>query len=135
RPHTPLPGHRGAGPRSAGLQRRPRAVMSREGFAYVAGGAGAELTLRANRAAFERWAIVPRVLRDVSVRDPSIDLFGDRLPAPIVLAPVGVLEMAHREADAAVARAAARAAVPMILSSQASCPMEPCPAMGNGPRW
>src|SRR3989449_5621502 len=130
-----LDGVRGRAPRVPvsfeRLQARARAVMSREGFAYVAGGAGAELTLRANRAAFERWAIVPRVLRDVSVRDPSIELFGDRLPAPIVLAPVGVLEMAHREADAAVARAAARAAVPMILSSQASCPMETCAAMGK----
>src|SRR5207247_1181277 len=98
-------------------------------------GAGAELTLRANRAAFERWAIVPRVLRDVSVRDLSIELFGDRLPAPILLAPVGVLEMAHREADAAVARAAARAEIPMIVSSQASCPIETCAAVGSGPRW
>jgi len=134
-----LDGVRGRAPRVPvsfeRLEARARAVMSREGFAYVAGGAGAELTLRANRAAFERWAIVPRVLRDVSVRDLSIELFGDRLPAPILLAPVGVLEMAHREADAAVARAAARAEIPMIVSSQASCPIETCAAVGSGPRW
>src|SRR5207247_1826211 len=134
-----LDGVRGRAPRVPvsfeRLEARARAVMSREGFAYVAGGAGAELTLRANRAAFERWAIVPRLLRDVSVRDLSIELFGDRLPAPILLAPVGVLEMAHREADAAVARAAARAEIPMIVSSQASCPIETCAAVGSGPRW
>jgi len=134
-----LDGVRGRAPRVPvsfeRLEERARAVMSREGFAYVAGGAGAELTLQANRAAFARWAIVPRVLRDVSARDSSIELFGDRLPAPILLAPVGVLEMAHRDADRAVARAAARAEIPMILSSQASCPMETCAAVGNGSRW
>src|SRR5207253_3281098 len=92
-------------------------------------------TLQPSRASFERWATGPRVLRDRPVRHAPIQLSGHRLPAPIVLAPVGVLEMAHREADAAVARAAARAAVPMILSSQASCPMETCAAMGHGPRW
>jgi lactate 2-monooxygenase len=53
--------------------------MSPEAFAYVAGGAGAEETMRANRRAFERLAIVPRVLRDVSARDPSVELFGWRV--------------------------------------------------------
>src|SRR5256886_17546957 len=98
--------------------------MSREGFAYVAGGAGAELTLRANRAAFERWAIVPRVLRDVSVRDPSIDLFGDRLPAPILFALVGVLVMAHRQSDAAAVRPSASVPGPLSLLSPVSWPLE-----------
>jgi lactate 2-monooxygenase len=120
----------------AALEERARRVMTREGFAYVAGGAGAEVTVRANRAAFERWAIVPRMLRDVAVRDAAVELFGDRLPAPVLLAPVGVLEMAHPQADVAVAGAAARVGVPMIFSSQASHPMEACAAaMGDRPRW
>ena len=120
----------------AALEEGARRVMTPEGFAYVAGGAGAEVTLRANRAAFERCAIVPRVLRDVATRDATVELFGRRLPAPLVLAPVGVLEMAHPEADLAVARAAARVGVPLIFSSQASHPMEACAAaMGDGPRW
>ena len=110
--------------------------MSAEAFAYVAGGAGAERTMAANREAFDRWRIVPRVLRDVSERDSSITLFGRRLPSPLLLAPIGVLEMAHRDADLAVARAAAAEAVPMIFSSQASVPMEQCAAaMGDSPRW
>jgi lactate 2-monooxygenase len=109
--------------------------MSREGFAYIAGGAGLESTMAANRAAFERWRIVPRFLKDVSVRDSSVDLFGRRLPAPFLLAPIGVLEMAHREADLAVARAAATEGVPMVISSQASYPMEEIAAVGPGPRW
>jgi lactate 2-monooxygenase len=111
-------------------------AMSREAFAYKAGGAGSESTMRANRAAFDRWRIVPRVLRDVSVRDTSIELFGRRLPTPLLLSPIGVLELMHRDADLAVARAAASLGVPMIFSNQASVPMEGCAAtMGDAPRW
>ncbi len=110
--------------------------MSREGFAYIAGGAGLESTMAANRAAFERWRIVPRFLNDVSDRDTSVELFGRRLPAPFLLAPIGVLEMAHRDADVGAARAAAEAGVPFVISSQASVPMEEiAAAMGDAPRW
>lgn len=118
------------------LEDRAREVMSEEAFAYVAGAAGRESTMAANTAAFEKWRIVPRVLRDVSARDLSIQLFGRTLPAPVLLAPIGVLEMAHRRADIPVARAAAREGVPLIFSSQASVPMEDCAAqMGDAPRW
>ncbi|HEX8851825.1 MAG TPA: lactate 2-monooxygenase [Gemmatimonadaceae bacterium] len=118
------------------LEERARASMSREAFAYIAGGAGSESTMRANRAAFERWRIVPRMLRDVSTRDTSVELFGRRLPAPFVVSPIGAIELAHRDADLAVARAAASLGVPMIFSNQASVPMEQCAqAMGDAPRW
>jgi lactate 2-monooxygenase len=110
--------------------------MTRQAYAYVAGGAGLESTIAANRAAFERRRIVPRVLRDVSERDTTVELFGRRLPAPFLLAPIGVLELVHPEADVAVARAAATEGIPMIFSSQASKPMEECAAaMGDSPRW
>jgi lactate 2-monooxygenase len=66
----------------------------------------------------------------------SVSLFGTTLPSPILLAPVGVLGLAHRDADLAVARAAASVGVPMIFSNQASTPMETCAAaMGSIPRW
>ncbi len=118
------------------LERAAKRKMSREAFAYVAGGAGGESTVRENRAAFERWRIVPKMLRDVSERDTSVELFGRRLPTPLLLAPVGVLELAHKEADVAVSRAAAETGVPMIFSNQASKPMEKCAAaMGDAPRW
>jgi lactate 2-monooxygenase len=118
------------------LEAKARRRMSKEAFAYIVGGAGTESTVSANRTAFERWRIVPRMLRDVSARDPSIELFGERLPAPFLLAPIGVLEMAHREADVAVAKAAASEGVPMIFSNQASKSMEVCSAvMGDSPRW
>ena len=118
------------------LEQRARAVMTKRGFAYVAGGAGAEMTMRANRDAFARRQLVPRILRNVERRELSIQLFGRTLPAPLLLAPVGVLEMAHPDADLAVARAAAALGVPMIFSSQASVAMETCAgAMGQSPRW
>lgn len=123
------------------LEAAARRRMSREGFAYMAGGAGTERTIENNRSAFDRWRIVPRMLRDVSVRDTSVELFGRRLSAPLLLAPIGVLELAHRGADVAVGRAAAAEGVPAILSSQASYPMEEVAramdaAGGMGsPRW
>ncbi|MFZ5493963.1 MAG: lactate 2-monooxygenase [Verrucomicrobiota bacterium] len=120
----------------AELEKAAQAVMSPEAWAYVAGGAGRESTMDANRAAFEKRRIVPRVLRDVEQRDLSIELFGRRLPSPLLLAPIGVLETAHKDADLAVGRAAAALGVPFIISNQASVPMEQvAAAMGDAPRW
>jgi lactate 2-monooxygenase len=110
--------------------------MSPEAAAYVIGGAGSEATLKANRTAFERRQIVPRVLRDVSRRALSVTLFGRTYRAPLLLAPIGVLEMVNRGADLAVARAAKSEGVGFIFSNQASVPMEACAtAMGDAPRW
>ncbi|MDQ1616253.1 MAG: lactate 2-monooxygenase [Actinomycetota bacterium] len=118
------------------LERRARRAMSREAFAYVAGSAGDESTGRANRAAFDRWRIVPRVLRGQQTRDLRVELFGQRLPAPLLLAPVGVLEMAHPDADLAAARGAAVCGLPFVQSSQASRSMEQVAAVsGSAPRW
>ncbi len=118
------------------LANAAQAAMSAEAWAYIAGGAGRESTMDANRVAFEKWRIVPRVLRDVEKRDLSIELFGQRLSSPLLLSPIGVLEMAHRDADLAVAKAAAALQVPYIFSNQASVPMETCAAaMGAAPHW
>jgi lactate 2-monooxygenase len=120
----------------AELEQAAMAAMSPAAWAYVAGGAGRESTMEANRVAFEKWRIVPHVLRDVEQRSLSIELFGRRLPSPLLLSPIGVLELVHAEADLAVARAAAALGVPYIFSNQASVPMETCAAvMGDAPRW
>src|SRR5438046_6190356 len=85
-------------PQAAALEQQAERAMTKEGFAYIAGGAGLETTMKANRAAFERVRIVPRMLRGPATRNLEVDLFGRTLPAPLLLAPIGVLEMAHRDA-------------------------------------
>jgi lactate 2-monooxygenase len=118
------------------LEAKARRALSREAYAYIAAGAGGSATVRANRLAFDRWRIVPRMLRDVSERDTSVELFGRRLASPFLLAPIGVLELAHEEADVAVARAAGAEGVPMVFSNQASRPMEEVAGeLGDSPRW
>ena len=117
------------------LEQGAKGIMSAEAFAYIAGGAGMEHTMTANTEGFNRWKIVPRMLRDVESRDMSIDFFGKKIDAPFFLAPIGVLEMAHPVADLAVAKAAAGLEIPYIFSNQASVPMEQCAAaMGESPR-
>jgi isopentenyl diphosphate isomerase/L-lactate dehydrogenase-like FMN-dependent dehydrogenase len=120
----------------AGLEERAREVLSAEAFGYVAGGAGAERTMNANLQAFEHWQIVPRMLRDVSERDLSTSVLGMAMPAPVMLAPVGVQSIVHPEAELAVGRAAAAQGVPVILSTAASHTMEQvADAMGEASRW
>ncbi|MET7795167.1 lactate 2-monooxygenase [Streptomyces decoyicus] len=103
---------------------------------YVAGSAGTGSTADANRAALHRRRIVPRMLREVHERDLSVEVLGRALPAPLALAPVGVLSIMHPEAEPGAARAAAAQGVPYILSSASSTPMEEvAEAMGDGERW
>src|SRR3954470_20818347 len=119
-----------------GLAEAARRKLSGRAWAYVAGSSGAETTARANRAAFEAWRIVPRMLRDVAERALSIELLGRRYPTPLVTAPIGVLDLAHRDADAAVARAASALGIPFIASSQASVAMEATASpVGGGAHW
>src|SRR3954447_18157693 len=118
------------------LEAKAREAMSAEAFGYVAGSAGLERTESANRAAFGKWRIVPRFLRDVGERDLSSTILGTPFPAPIALAPVGVQGVVHPEAELAVARAAASLGVPMVLSTVASYRMEEvAETLGDSPRW
>jgi lactate 2-monooxygenase len=105
-------------------------------FGYVAGSAGAERTARANLAAFDRWQLVPRMLRDVGVRDLSTEVFGATLPAPVALAPVGVQSILHEQAELASARAAAALGLPFSLSTASSRTLEDvADVMADAPRW
>ena len=121
----------------AALEAAARARMSDVAWAYVAGGAGQQRTAQANLDAFDRHRIVPRMLVDVEQRDTSVELFGRRLPAPLLFAPIGVLELAHREADHAVAEAARALGLPMVISSQALASRwrSRAAALGDAPRW
>jgi lactate 2-monooxygenase len=120
----------------AQLEERGREVLGAEAFGYVAGGAGAERTMRANLAAFERIEIVPRMLRDVAARDLSTSVLQTSMPAPVMLAPVGVQSIVHPQAELAAARAAASQSLPFILSTAASHSLEEvAEAMGEASRW
>ncbi|MFD7661164.1 alpha-hydroxy-acid oxidizing protein [Streptomyces sp. NPDC059788] len=104
---------------------------------YIAGAAGTGATARANRAAFDRHRIVPRMLRDATARDQRTTVLGSELAAPVVLAPIGVQSLVHPEGELATARAAAAAGLPMVLSTAASHTIEEV-AEANGPdgqRW
>ena len=117
-------------------EEKAQAVLSRRAYDYVRGGAGSEDTCRANLEAFRRWRIVPRMFRDVSRRDLSVELLGLRLPAPVMLAPVGVQAIVHPEAELAVARAARSCGIPFVLSTAASRPLEAvAEARGSAPSW
>jgi isopentenyl diphosphate isomerase/L-lactate dehydrogenase-like FMN-dependent dehydrogenase len=118
------------------LEELAREKWDPEPFGYVAGSAGTEGTARANRAAFDRWRIVPRFLRDVSSRDLSTTVLGTYFPAPVALAPVGVQGIVHPDAELAVARAAASLRLPLVLSTVSSYRLEEvADAGGDSPRW
>jgi lactate 2-monooxygenase len=105
-------------------------------YGYIAGGAGTESTMRANREAFERRRLRPRMLGAHTHRDISIEVLGTQSPFPFLLAPVGVLSIAHADGELAPARAAAAARVPFMLSTAASHSIEEiAAAMGDAPRW
>jgi lactate 2-monooxygenase len=119
------------------LERRAHEAM-KEGVAnYVFAGAGVEDTMRANREALDRRRIVPRMLRDVSARDLSTTVLGTAMPAPLMLAPIGVQRGVHEEGELATARAAAALGVPMIASTASAYTLEEIAEAGGSeaPRW
>ena len=118
-------------------QAAAEAVMTPQAVGYVSGSAGGEETARANREAFDRWRLVPRMLRGIPAqRDLSTSVLGLPLPAPVLLGPVGVLSIVHSDAELAVARASAATGVPMVLSTVSSTAMEDvAAALGGQPAW
>jgi lactate 2-monooxygenase len=110
----------------AELEARAEAALPPSVWSYVAGGAGDEQTQRANVAAFQRWGLIPRMFVGAARRDLSVELFGLRLPAPVFLAPIGVIGLCAQDGhgDLATARAAARTGVPMVASTLSVDPLE-----------
>jgi L-lactate dehydrogenase (cytochrome) len=121
----------------AKLERRAIEAMEPRTAGYVCAGAGSEGTIDANAEAFRRRRIVPRILRNVSERDLSTTVLGTAMPAPLLLAPIGVQKIVHEDGELATARAAAAVGVPMIASSAAHFTMEEIAAAGGpgAPRW
>jgi lactate 2-monooxygenase len=119
-----------------GLREAAREVLDAKADGYVAGSAGNESTDRANRDAFRRWQLVPRMLRDVAERDLSVELLGRTHPTPLLCGPIGVQSIVHDDAEVAVARGAAAVEVPFVLSTVSSYPIEEvAEASGDGSRW
>lgn len=110
----------------AGLEERARRVLSPSLWSYVAGGAGDERTQDANVSAFAGWGLMPRMLVGATERDLSVQLWGRRWPAPVFLAPIGVIGLCAQDGhgDLATARAAAATGVPMCVSTLVEDPME-----------
>jgi L-lactate dehydrogenase (cytochrome) len=118
------------------LERLARETMEERAANYVFAGAGTEDTMHANREAFRRRRIVPRMLRDVAERDLSTTVLGTELPAPLLLAPIGVQKVVHEDGELGTARAAAAVSLPMIASTASHFTMEEiAEASGEGPRW
>lgn len=110
-------------------RRLPRAV-----YGYVAHGSETETTLRGNRAAFDRWRLLPRVLVGVRERTQEIELFGRRYTAPFGIAPMGGSALVAYDGHAVMAKAAAAAGIPFILSANSIIPLEEI-AAANPNAW
>src|SRR3954453_3581422 len=119
-----------------GLEAAAQAKLEHRLFDYVAGGAGDEHTQRGNVAAFERWGILPRMLAGAADRGLTVTVFGRTWPAPVFLAPIGVLGVMtdDEHGDLAVAAASAHTGVPMVASTLVQDPMEDvAAALGETP--
>ncbi|MGH3433772.1 MAG: alpha-hydroxy-acid oxidizing protein [Thermocrispum sp.] len=120
----------------ARLEDFAREKLSQEAFGYLVPSAGDGATTRANRAAFDRHRIVPRMLRGSKERNYATTVLGTEMPAPVMLAPVGVQNLAHPDGELASVRAAAALGLPYVHSTQASHSFEEvAEAGGDAPRW
>ncbi|MGW5224087.1 lactate 2-monooxygenase [Nocardia niigatensis] len=120
----------------AELAERAQSALPPSVWSYVAGGAGDERTQRANVAAFDRWGVIPRMFVGAKERDLSVELFGSTWPAPVFMAPIGVIGLCAQDGhgDLATAKAAARTGVPMVASTLTVDPMEDVAAeLGDTP--
>ena len=118
------------------LEESARQHLAPGPFWYVAGAAGVGTTKRANREAFDHWRIVPRMLANAI--DPCLEttVLGTRMPAPVMVGPLGVQTILHPDGELATARAAADVGLPMVMSSMASHSIEEvAEACGDNARW
>ncbi|KAE8351360.1 FMN-dependent dehydrogenase [Aspergillus coremiiformis] len=118
------------------LEEQARKALDARSFNYVAGGAGEKATMDSNRLAFRQWKLVPRMLRQVDNQDLSVELFGQRYPNPVLMAPVGVQSLFHEDKETGLAEACTKVGIPYILSTASTSSIEEvAKANGNGARW
>ncbi len=119
----------------ADYEAHAREVLSTSVLDYYDGGANDEITLRENRAAFDRIPLHYRVLRGTDRPDTSVTVLGHSLRMPIIVAPVALLGMAHPDGDAAAARATSAAGSIFVLSTFSTTPVERVVDAASGPVW
>ena len=117
------------------LEEPARRVLPRMAYDYYASGAADEITLRDNRAAFDRRRIAYRVLAGVGERDLATTVLGERVAMPVLVAPTAFHKLAHPEGEAATARGAGAAGTVMVLSTLSNTPVEEVLAAATGPVW
>lgn len=108
------------------LEERAALALPESVWSYVKGGCGDEHTQDANVEAFHHWGLTPRMMVDCAQRDLSVELFGIKLPSPLLMAPIGVIGLCSQDGhgDIATAKAAEKSGVPMIASTLTNDPME-----------
>ncbi|HEY6049766.1 MAG TPA: alpha-hydroxy-acid oxidizing protein, partial [Thermoanaerobaculia bacterium] len=117
------------------LEDLARAKVPRPSFDYIAGGADDEVSLRRNREAYDKWALRPRVLVDVSHRDTATTVLGQRISMPILVAPTAFHGLVHPDGEVATARGAAAAGTLLVASAIATRTLEEVAAAVAAPRW
>jgi (S)-mandelate dehydrogenase len=117
------------------LRRLARRRLPEFVLEYLEGGADDEVTLGRNRSAFERIAFVPRTLVDVTSRDMSVEVFGEKLPLPFAIAPTGANGLFWRQGDLALARAAKAHGIPFTQSTVSTVRIETVAAEGGLRHW
>ncbi len=117
------------------FQAAAREQLPHDVYEYVDAGAGDEITKRDNEEAFNRIKLRPRVLRDVSKINTSISLFGQKMPHPIVLAPIAYQRLLHAEGEVAAARGGGAAGAVFVLGTSATAKIEDCIAASEAPIW
>ncbi|KAL4874869.1 FMN-dependent dehydrogenase [Aspergillus karnatakaensis] len=119
-----------------GLEDQARRALGARAFSYVSGGAGELGTMHHNRLAFQQWQLTPRMMRDMSAQDVSVELFGQKYANPILMAPVGVQSIFHEDKDTGVAEVCQELDVPFIMSTASTSSIEEIAAANkDGKRW
>ncbi|KAL4870391.1 hypothetical protein BDV12DRAFT_165886 [Aspergillus spectabilis] len=118
------------------LEEQAKKTLSERSYNYVAGGAGEKATMDSNRLAFRQWKLIPKMLRKMDTQDLSVNIFGQRYPTPVIMAPVGVQSLFHVDKETGLAEVCSEVGVPYTLSTASTSSIEDVAASnGDGKRW
>lgn len=124
-----------AAPTVNDIRRLAKRRLPKMAFDFIDGGAGEELTLRANIVDLAQVTLIPRSLVDISTIEPSVVLFGDRMPLPLFLSPCGLMRVAGGIGEKAAVVAAGQAGLTYTISTASSWSIEELADVATGPLW